>query len=91
MNINFTNTSIGMQTQGISRQDDIGLPVENANTASSKTSSAFRVTEAPVEELRGSEPVTAIPASVLTRDDDLGRFVNSVFNFAPPPMPDFTI
>lgn len=30
-----------------------------------------------------------LPPDTLSRDDELGRLVNAVFNLPPPPMPDF--
>ena len=38
-------------------------------------------------DLDTAEPVKDISDSAIVRDDALGRFVNSVFNLPPPPMP----
>lgn len=37
--------------------------------------------------LAAAEPVMDIPDAAIVRDDALGKFVNSVFNLPPPPMP----
>lgn len=42
-----------------------------------------------LDPLQGSEPTADIPEAALSRDDDLGKLVNSVFNLPPPPMPSF--
>ena len=42
-----------------------------------------------LDPLQGSEPTADIPDAALSRDDDLGKLVNSVFNLPPPPMPSF--
>ena len=41
-------------------------------------------------DLASSEPVVSVPSDALSRDDALGKLVNSVFNLPPPPMPAFT-
>ena len=39
----------------------------------------------------GAEEVdAATEADVATRDDELGRLFRQAFNYAPPPMPNFT-
>lgn len=44
---------------------------------------------ATLDPLQGSEPTADVPDAALSRDDDLGKLVNSVFNLPPPPMPAF--
>ena len=41
--------------------------------------------------ISSAEPTAEIPDVALSRDDDLGRFVNSVFNLPPPPMPNLDV
>ena len=42
-----------------------------------------------LSDLPSAEPVADVPASALTRDDDLGKLVGAAFNLPPPPMPAF--
>jgi len=42
-----------------------------------------------IETLRDSEPVANVPDSALSRDDALGKLVNSAFSLPPPVMPTF--
>lgn len=41
-------------------------------------------------DLVSAEPVANVPDSALSRDDALGKLVNSVFGLPPPPMPNFS-
>ena len=62
-------------------------PLPQASKASTlQTSSPQAPTFNPLES---SEPVADVPADALSRDDALGKLVNSVFNLPPPPMPTF--
>ncbi len=58
-----------------------------ANKATTPTT--LTITEQP-RGLPVAEPSAAgIPDSALSRKDDIGRLVDSVFNLPPPPMPSF--
>ncbi len=37
--------------------------------------------------LSSAEPTAEVPESALTRDDDLGKLINSAFCLSAPPMP----
>ena len=87
MNINFNNIGIGNGAYGISDQAKIdGAKVECQKIGDQDV----QISGAQYfDVIRGSEPVAEVPDSALTRDDEIGRLVSSVFNFPPPAMPEF--
>jgi len=92
MNIDFGNIASRNGTFGIGNP-----PVAEGEKAESRKAagpaprpSDLRLSDASsFDPLRGSEPVADVPASALSRDDDLGRLVASAFNLPPPPAPPF--
>ena len=60
--------------------------VENLKVKAPDITTTSRTTFDPV---KGSEPTADVPDAALSRDDDLGKLVNSAFSLQPPPMPDF--
>ena len=89
MEINLTNR---MNTDlGIGR-DSLSATTVNAGRETQEASRASRPTSgidvtARTDGLAAAEPVMDIPDAAIVRDDALGKFVNSVFNLPPPPMP----
>ena len=89
MEINLTNR---MNTDlGIGR-DSLSATTVNAGRETQEASRASRPTSgidvpARIDGLAAAEPVMDIPDAAIVRDDALGKFVNSVFNLPPPPMP----
>ena len=89
MEINLTNR---MNTDfGIGR-DSLSATAVNAGREAQEASRASRPTSgidmpARADGLAAAEPVMDIPDAAIVRDDALGKFVNSVFNLPPPPMP----
>ena len=77
------------------RPETTGAGVENVQgTKATDTSHVSRLTaNLTIGEGTGgissAEPTAKVPDAALSRDDDLGRFVNSAFNLPPPPMPNF--
>ena len=89
MNVNFSNIGIGTGAFGGSQNVE-GLKVESQKA---KTDSQdLRLSPSPtLDVLRGSEPVSDVPAGELVRNDDLGNLVSFAFNLPPPPMPNFNV
>ena len=89
MDINFSNVGIGTGTFGVGDQPKVeGQKASDQN--SEIASQDLRISEVKtLDVLQGSEPVSEVPAVELSRDDALGKLVSSVFNFQPPPMPEF--
>ena len=89
MDINFNGNSIG--NFGFGRIAS-GAPQEAAPAAANQMAlakDAVSLQASTVDALQGSEPIANVPDAELTRDDDLGRLVNSAFALPAPPMPDF--
>ena len=88
MEINFNSNGYG--NVGMGRETLDVSHVSNVKTESHEAvSSTFDFKASVFNPLQNSEPVTDIPDALLSRDDDLGKLVNSVFNLSPPPMPIF--
>ena len=79
----FANVGLGTRTAGI----DATAKVQDAKASNSLKVQASGLNE--LDALQGSEPVADVPAGALSRDDALGKLVNSAFSLPPPPMPSF--
>ena len=88
MNIDFGN--IAVRNAPFDIADPSKIQGRKAESPASPPSD-LRLSDARTfDPLQGSEPVADVPASALSRDDDLGRLVASAFNLPPPPVPAFT-
>lgn len=89
MNVNFNGNNIGNFGMGriATGAAQEAAPASVGQKASNLQSSSLQPST--LDTIQGSEPVTDVPDAELTRDDDLGKLVNSVFNLPPPPMPAF--
>ena len=89
MEINLTNrmnTDLGVGRDMLNATAvNAGREAQEASRTSCPTS-GIDVTARP-DGLVAAEPVMDVPDAALVRDDALGKFVNSVFNLPPPPMP----
>ena len=86
MEINLGNNIGGNLGVAAEAAAQVPAKVENPKVKTLDVSTASRSTFDPV---KGSEPTADVPDSALNRDDELGKLVNAVFSFQPPPMPDF--
>ena len=86
MEINLGNNIGGNFDVAAEAAAQVSAKDENPKVKTLDVSTASRSTLDPV---KGSEPTAAIPDSALNRDDELGKLVNAVFSFQPPPMPNF--
>jgi len=89
MEINLTNRMNA--DLGVGR-DALSATTVAAGRETQETSRAARPTskvDVPerTDSLASAEPVMDIPDAAIVRDDALGKFVNSIFNLPPPPMP----
>jgi len=76
------------------RNDSSGANVGNVGGKTSDASLLSRLSNnltvgKGVDALASAEPTAEVPESALTRDDALGKLVNSAFAFEAPPMPTF--
>ena len=89
MEINLNNNGIGNlgMGQGITDMQgvDAGLAAKNAQKAGAAAPLTITEAMASPEDVEAA----AIPESVLSRDDDLGKLMDKAFNLPPPPMPTF--
>lgn len=90
MEINFgnmMNTAVGMGREA-SGAADVGAGRDaSGGRAATRLQASLTITRATpsAEEIAAA----AIPDSVLTRDDDLGKLIDAAFNLPPPRMPEF--
>ena len=87
MEINLGNNIGGNLGVTVEAAAQMSAKVENPTV---KTLDASTVSRSTFDPVKGSEPTAAIPDFALNRDDALGKLVNAVFSFQPPPMPDFS-
>ena len=88
MEINL-NSNIGSMKSIDAFQVDGQTAQVNRPETASKRQSAAEVRHSEFDPIKGSEPVADVEESALTRDDALGKLVNSAFSLPPPPMPAF--
>ncbi len=86
MEINLGNNIGGNFGVTAEAAAQVSAKVENPKVKTLDISTASRSAFDPV---KGSEPTADVPDSALKRDDELGKLVNAVFSFQPPPMPNF--
>lgn len=85
-NNNFVNFGVGHETQGAAPAAG-GQKVAAEAAKPTPKDNATKLQQASLDALQESEPVTKVPDSALSRDDDLGRLVSAAFNLPPPPFP----
>lgn len=94
MEINLGN-NIGMR-QGTDGFQVSGKEAEVGKTAASgihQSTSEFRTSGLGLDAfnpVKDSEPISEVPESALSRDDELGKLVGAAFNLQAPPMPAFS-
>ena len=90
MEISFNNSVPG----GIGRMhetfDASSVDAGQKTQAASRDTNVKGAEPSAVDVLQRSEPVSEVPEAALSRDDALGRLVNSAFSLPAPPMPEFT-
>jgi len=91
MEINMNNGNLGFTSVGGS-SESLGAVAASETSVSDKAarvSPSLTISKGAVALGEASIPVDAAKVEP-TRDDPLGKLVNSVFNLPPPPMPDFS-
>ena len=88
MQIDFGSMNVGRGTMDLSAGNVSGEATQ-VSQETSKGSSGLTIGTR-TEALASSEPVADVSEAALSRDDDLGRLVNSAFSLPAPPMPSFT-
>jgi len=79
----FANVGLGTRIAGL----DATAKAQDVKASKSLNVQASGLKD--LDALHGSEPVADVPAAALSRDDALGKLVNSAFSLPPPPMPSF--
>ncbi|MBQ6136938.1 MAG: hypothetical protein IJI73_06180 [Kiritimatiellae bacterium] len=86
MEVNFgSNSRISGSGMGYEMSFADGVGQAGKETAPAN----IDVSSSAVDALQRSEPTADVPASALTRDDDLGRAIAVAFSLPAPPMPAF--
>ena len=92
MEINFNSNGFGNVEFGSKRPDFDAAATPVTTQATRENAGKPSITTAKhqsIETLKSSEPVADVPDSALSRDDALGKLVNSAFCLPPPAMPAF--
>ena len=82
---------VRLNTSNIPQQMPPRAPARDVGGAAQEPTPSVTVSKRVFPDIAGAEEVdAATEADVSTRDDALGQLFRPAFNYAPPPMPDFT-
>jgi hypothetical protein len=82
---------VRLNTSNIPQQVPPLAPARDVGGAAQEPVPSVTVSKQAFPDFAGAEEVDAVTeADVATRDDALGRLFRQAFNYAPPPMPNFT-
>ena len=82
---------VRLNTSNIPQQMPPLAPARDVGGAAQEPTPSVTVSKRAFPDLAGAEEVdAATEADVATRDDELGRLFRQAFNYALPPMPNFT-
>lgn len=91
MEISFNNMGVSREALGQVPSSVEGQKIEDRGPATTRPATTNLTTSRPstLDAIRDSEPVSEVPDSALSRDDELGNLVNAAFSLPAPPMPNF--
>ena len=82
---------VRLNTSNIPQQMPPLAPARDVGGAAQGPAPSVTVSKQSFPGFAGAEEVdAAAEADAATRDDELGRLFRQAFNYAPPPMPNFT-
>ena len=82
---------VRLNTSNFPQQTPPLAPARDVGGAAQEPAPSVTVSKRAFPDLAGTEAVdAATEADVATRDDALGRLFRQAFNYAPPPMPNFS-